>query len=70
MQLEQRVSGEPLLKSTVDGERLQLAAAGSWTAEHAGAIERLVEEAVRQKRSARRVEFDLGGIERDRKSVV
>jgi phospholipid/cholesterol/gamma-HCH transport system permease protein len=64
LQLEQRVSGEPLLKSTVDGERLQLAAAGSWTAEHAGTIERLVDDVVRQKPAARRVEFDLGGIER------
>jgi len=58
------VSGEPLLKSTVDGERLQLAAAGSWTAEHAGTIERLVDDVVRQKPAAGRVEFDLGGIER------
>ncbi len=58
------MSGEPLLKRTVDGERLQLAAAGSWTAEHAGTIERLVDEAVRQKSAVRRVEFDLGGIER------
>ena len=58
------MSGEPLLKSTVDGERLQLAAAGSWTAEHAGTIERLVDDVVRQKPAAGRVEFDLGGIER------
>ena len=58
------MSGEPLLKSTVDGEHLQLAAAGSWTAEHAAAIERLIEEAVRQKPAVRRVEINLGGIER------
>jgi phospholipid/cholesterol/gamma-HCH transport system permease protein len=64
LQLEQRVSGEPLLKSTVDGERLQLLAAGSWTAEHAGAIERLIERAGLEKSAARRVEIDLGGIER------
>ena len=58
------MSGEPLLKSTVDGERLQLAAAGSWTADHAGVIERLIEEVVQQKQAIRRVDLDLGGIER------
>ncbi len=58
------MSGEPLLKSTVDGERLQFAAAGSWTAEHSGTIERLIDEAVRQKTAVRRVEINLGGIER------
>jgi phospholipid/cholesterol/gamma-HCH transport system permease protein len=62
--LEQCVSGEPLLKSTVDGERLQLAAAGSWTAEYAGRIERLVDDVVRQMPAIRRVDLDLRGIER------
>jgi phospholipid/cholesterol/gamma-HCH transport system permease protein len=58
------VSGEPLLKSTVDGEHLQLAAAGSWTAEYAGTIERLIDEVVHQGPAIRRVDLDLGGIER------
>jgi phospholipid/cholesterol/gamma-HCH transport system permease protein len=58
------VSGEPSLKSTIDGESLKLAAAGSWTAEHAGTIESLIEEAMRQKPDARRVDIDLGGIGR------
>jgi phospholipid/cholesterol/gamma-HCH transport system permease protein len=58
------VSGEPLLKSTVDGERLQLAAAGSWTADYAGTIERLIDEVVQQKLAIRRVDLDLGGVER------
>ena len=58
------MSGEPLLKSTVDGERLQLAAAGSWTAEYAGKIERLVDDVVRQTPAIRRIDLDLKGIER------
>ncbi len=58
------MSGEPLLKSTVDGEHLRLAAAGSWTAEYASTIERLIEEIVQQEPAIRRVELDLGGIER------
>ena len=38
------MSGAPLLTARVDGERLKLAAAGPWIAEHSGNIERLVEE--------------------------
>jgi phospholipid/cholesterol/gamma-HCH transport system permease protein len=56
------VSGEPLLKSTVDGERLQIAAAGSWTANYAGAIERQIDAVVQERQSVRRVEIDLGGV--------
>jgi phospholipid/cholesterol/gamma-HCH transport system permease protein len=58
------VSGEPLLKSTIDGERLQLAAAGPWTAEYAGKIESLIDAALRDRPAARRVDIDLGGVER------
>jgi phospholipid/cholesterol/gamma-HCH transport system permease protein len=58
------VSGEPLLKSTIDGERLQLVAAGPWTAENAAEIESLINAAIRHKQSIQRVDIDLGGIER------
>jgi len=58
------VSGEPVLKSTIDGERLQLAAAGSWTANHAARIETLIDAAMREKAAVRRVDIDLGGVER------
>jgi phospholipid/cholesterol/gamma-HCH transport system permease protein len=58
------LSGEPLLKAKVDGDCLQLAAAGSWIAEHAADIERLVDEVVRKKPAVRRVEIDLTGIAR------
>ena len=34
---------EPLLKSTLDDERLELAAAGAWTADHARKLEPLIE---------------------------
>jgi phospholipid/cholesterol/gamma-HCH transport system permease protein len=61
---EQRVSGEPSLKSSIDGESLKLAAAGPWTAPHARAIERLIEQALRQRADVRRIDLDLGGIER------
>lgn len=58
------MSGAPLLTAKVDGERLTLAAAGSWIAEHAGSIERQVDEVIRHKPAARSVEIDLSGIER------
>ncbi len=58
------MSGEPSLTSTIDGESLRLAAAGPWTAPHARAIERLIEQALRQRADVRRVDIDLGGIER------
>ena len=41
--------GEILLTSKLKGERLELAAAGSWTAAHAGELEALVDQ--RGKRS-------------------
>ncbi len=58
------MSGEPLLKSTIEGDRLRLAAAGSWTARHAGQIESLINATLNDQRAVRRVDIDLGGIER------
>ena len=58
------MSGEPLLKSTMDGDRLQLAAAGAWTAEHADKIEAQIDSVLRDKRAIRRVDIDLGNVDR------
>jgi phospholipid/cholesterol/gamma-HCH transport system permease protein len=55
---------EPLLRSTVSGERLQLAAAGSWTAEHAQELEPLVEQAAQNTAAVRGVEIDMARVER------
>ena len=55
---------EPLLKSTVNGGRLQLAAAGSWTAEHAHELEPLVEAATQNTAAIRGVDIDMGRVER------
>jgi phospholipid/cholesterol/gamma-HCH transport system permease protein len=56
--------GEPLLTSTVNGERLQLAAAGSWTADHAHELEPLIEDATRSRPAIRRVDLDVARVER------
>src|SRR5262249_19771443 len=58
------VSGEPLLKSTIDGDRLKLAPAGAWTAEHAATIEHLITRATHGPAEARTIEIDVGGVER------
>jgi phospholipid/cholesterol/gamma-HCH transport system permease protein len=55
---------EPLLKSTVSGEHLQLAAAGSWTADHAQALEPLVERAAQSSATMRAVDIDMAQIDR------
>ena len=55
---------EPLLKSTVSGERLQLEAAGSWTADHAQALEPLVEQAAQSTATMRAVDIDMTQIDR------
>jgi phospholipid/cholesterol/gamma-HCH transport system permease protein len=57
--------GELLLKSTESGDILQLAGAGAWTAENAGALEPLVEaetRARRQRRAIRTVTVDMAGV--------
>jgi phospholipid/cholesterol/gamma-HCH transport system permease protein len=57
------LTGEPLLRSLADGGCLRLAAAGSWTAQHAGNLERLVDHAVAQSTSIDRVDLDMAGVE-------
>ncbi|HZP76343.1 MAG TPA: MlaE family lipid ABC transporter permease subunit [Pseudolabrys sp.] len=55
---------DALLSGNADGERLTLAAAGSWTADQARRLEPLVERETRRSGSISRVDIDMGGIER------
>ncbi len=57
------MAGDKLLESTTDGERLKLAAAGAWTAGSARVLEELIDTQSR-KRGIRRVDIDMGGVER------
>jgi len=57
------LANEAWLKSTIDGRRLVLAAAGSWTATHAREIEPLVEAAVPDKTKFEQVDIDLARVE-------
>jgi phospholipid/cholesterol/gamma-HCH transport system permease protein len=50
------------LTSTVEGERLELAAAGVWTAAHANALERLVDAAASDLGAARELAIDMRGV--------
>ncbi len=53
-----------LLESTTEGERLRLAAAGAWTAQHARALERLIDAQTGKRDAVRSVIVDAAGIER------
>jgi len=46
------------------GERLELAATGSWTVEHARALEPLVDAASRRRSAVARVRIDMGRVDR------
>jgi phospholipid/cholesterol/gamma-HCH transport system permease protein len=52
------------LTATVDGEHVGLVALGSWTAERAAELEQAIDQAAARHRTARRVDIDLGKIER------
>jgi phospholipid/cholesterol/gamma-HCH transport system permease protein len=54
--------GEVLLTSELKGERLELAAAGSWTAPHAGELEKLVDSVAGEARKAKNVSIDMKGV--------
>ena len=56
------VDSQPNLTSTLKGERLELAAAGAWTAVHANALERLVDSAASNLGAARQLAIDMHGI--------
>ncbi|MGO9397040.1 MAG: MlaE family lipid ABC transporter permease subunit [Xanthobacteraceae bacterium] len=52
------------LTATAKGDHVALAASGSWTAERAAELERVIEEASRRHAGARRVDINLARIER------
>jgi phospholipid/cholesterol/gamma-HCH transport system permease protein len=58
------VTAQPTLIERQAGERLELAAAGSWTVEHAHALEPLVQAASGRTQKASRVAIDLARVER------
>jgi phospholipid/cholesterol/gamma-HCH transport system permease protein len=53
-----------LLTATADGERLALVATGSWTAERAAELEKIIDETARRYPGARSVDIDLARLER------
>jgi phospholipid/cholesterol/gamma-HCH transport system permease protein len=55
---------DALLVDKIDGDRLALAAAGAWTSQNAGLLERQIETAARQYDGVRRVAIDMGAVER------
>ena len=54
--------GEILLTSKLKGERLELAAAGAWTAAHAGELEALVDCVASEAPHAKKVSIDMTGV--------
>jgi len=58
------VNGEALLSGKLNGERLELAAGGDWTADNAAALDALVSAATPASDNIRNVEIDMGGISR------
>jgi phospholipid/cholesterol/gamma-HCH transport system permease protein len=54
--------GEALLTHKLKGERLELAAGGSWTAPHAGELETLVERVTGEAPKAKNVSIDMAGV--------
>src|SRR5439155_13664387 len=58
------VNGEALLAGRLNGERLELAAGGEWTADNAAQLDRLVSAATPASNSIRAVDIDMSGIAR------
>ena len=54
--------GEALLTHKLEGERLELAASGSWTATHAGELEALVDRVTGEAPRAKDVSIDMAGV--------
>jgi phospholipid/cholesterol/gamma-HCH transport system permease protein len=54
--------GEILLTSKLKGKKLELAAAGSWTASHASELEALVERVSHEASEAKNVSIDMTGV--------
>jgi len=53
---------ESLLTSQLKGERLELAASGSWTASHARELETLVDSVAGEAAHAKNVSIDMAGV--------
>jgi phospholipid/cholesterol/gamma-HCH transport system permease protein len=53
---------ESLLKSQLNGERLELAAGGSWTAANASELETLVDRAAGEAAQAKSISIDMAGV--------
>jgi phospholipid/cholesterol/gamma-HCH transport system permease protein len=53
----------PLVTSIMTPDRLELAAAGAWTAEHSERLEQLVDTAAREAAAARRIAINMAGID-------
>ena len=58
------MNDEPLLESTVHGDRLALAASGAWTANRARELEGLIEGAVNRYQKVKNIDIDMGRVER------
>jgi len=56
------MTAAPLLSCTIEGERLDLVAAGAWTAAHSQALERLVDAATPRVAAIRQVTIDMAGV--------
>jgi len=54
--------GEALLTHKLEGERLELAAGGSWTATHAGELEALIDRVTGEVPQAKDVSIDMAGV--------
>jgi phospholipid/cholesterol/gamma-HCH transport system permease protein len=54
--------GEVLLTHKFDGERLELAASGSWTATHAGELEAIIDRVTGEAPEAKDVSIDMAGV--------
>ena len=58
------MNGEALLAGRLNGERLELAAGGEWTADNAAQLDQLVSAATPATNSIRAVDIDMSGIVR------
>jgi phospholipid/cholesterol/gamma-HCH transport system permease protein len=58
------VTVRPTLDRSLSGERLVLAATGSWTVEHAHALEPLIRAASDRRQKVSRVSIDMGRVDR------
>jgi phospholipid/cholesterol/gamma-HCH transport system permease protein len=60
--MERKVNAEPLLKGTINGDRLELVAAGHWTSDYAHLLEPLIDAATQERPNVTNVKIDMGGI--------